>query len=508
MSAKMYGFDEYHGTIEKSIDKGEDKYQTKPFIFKKNDNTFVFLLMRQNPDAIVKSTVKCFNCLECRKRVISMSQYIPKSGDMLPIIDTNTEFPKYTEISKQIRTNTSLVVGIKIITNSMLFPKYEGSSGGTQWIHLNTYFPEISTISTNQVHGYEKTVHKYIPLIKNTFCEIVKITAPNTLKKLGKFLSLLDKIHYGDRLTTTLEWLIKYIPDYDTLTGNMLDIRTIEAILSAGYLPGSNVNDPVIPIYHTVNNTIKMLLEYIDKPEAEFIKQVETLLNPENYQRRDTTNVSTSSQSAMSTALGEFTNSVMTIDQAIQLYGAKKVIHRDHQVSSMSVEVANTLPTKMSELLNIENITNLEVNVNSINHIVVACETDLGPRVRYPFLWSFLNNTSPKTIGLTGWVKVRAILKLPHGSHNYIFICGCTTDIFQSLKTYCCIEEFLEHSLVRIHGSAFASLNQQKHLNVPKELTSTDLGVVGVGICISKMDDYIQPILLRMDSKEFTIAKY
>ena len=148
----------------------------------------------------------------------------------------------------------------------------------------------------------------------------------------------------------------------------------------------------------------------------------------------------------------------------------------------------------------------LYINVDDKHHVVVACETDLGAQVRYPFLWTFKNNMNPRMIGLQGWVKICAILKLPHGN-NYIFICegAGTIENVNKLDTYCCIEEFLTHDLVRSYGAAFSKLNDRK-LAIPANYKQD--GVIGVGMCISKENKYMEPGKFRINNQVFTIDTY
>lgn len=422
------------------------------------------------------------------------------------------------------------VTGITIITEPIQFPETvgENASDGGGWEHWTMWSPTVSHKDID-AETLETTVHTYIPLITAMF---EKHSAPGIKDSLRITADLLTtEVTYGKSLVAATEWAHKHmIEDFSHKSPSQQIEIVLAAIMDAPHMGGSN---PILH-YHKFNNTITMLMEKAHCKES-FISMANTLLSPENYQRR-TGEASAGNIRESLKILGDFATTHMSLERAYELPGAIIVNHTLDKTKSTSEVMKAMLTSKskpksgaagfadkvgkiskfsnnttLKDLLSMESIDDLEIYCGS-SHWVGLYDHDLGDKICYPWMWCF-HTRGPSHVGLHGWVKVDSLVP-GNGESNgkfseqVYFLCrgAKLPDASTGFINNCLIEEFLVPEHRRTCGKAFAQLQNSVQAIVPagKPLA------IGIGACVSKLgtSSLNAHIRLRVNKTEFTITKH
>lgn len=405
---------------------------------------------------------------------------------------------------------------------------------------------------------WDALLHKYFPLVFNLF---KKNGEPGIQDSLALLTPLLKRVPYGDKLSYSTSWLTKHLPDdFNALPYHDQVLCVIVAILSGNGVENRiSPNDPTMTCYHDAN---KHVIDVLDCAESE--NAVVTILRDRFSPKSCNIPTTEASEHQIIEArklLGDFTNSVMTLGEAVKRYGAISFVPdvtRPAQSSNMSafdallqkkknknkgaagfssrVKASFAPPTTLSELLALARSSSVRLEQFVENRVEVDEETgekkiirsipafgvttDLGPKVRYSHLWCYENERDPNYYGLSTWISISAILpmlKYPveegeeeskdeevEVRHRHFIFISPDAKIPPTGVSNCCFPEFLSpdyHSCRK----AFFDLNSIMSPLIPKE----EPLAIGIGISIIDADGTLnRPIRLRVNGVEVTISKW
>lgn len=484
------------------------------------------------------------HCIECKSRISKLIRLIDANGDPVLFPNSKNSYPKELhnlwELSHR-KISSTHGFELELVQNDHWFDLTCGHDKDTNepFPHVNlwptSYASVPSDIEICTVAGY----HKYYPMIMNMFTTngVRGIT-----DSLDASISLFDTkdssdhhiIPYGDKIKWAFEWMKKNITD-TFLHQSPLDqvVQVTHALFSGNLTPNSiKGSDPIMTAYHQMSQNGLDVMKCANDKDA-FVAIMKERFSPENHCRPTAAPTSGQVNNAIN-MLGDFENTIMTLSQAVDEFGAipyaltnpvtnahssmnafdKMKISANPQKTSGAAGFASRakktssetlIPKTLHDLLDIPGV-HVEINVHGMSP-VTACTTTLGNKVKYPHLWMFHNNQSPSKYGMKDdWVRVTAILpvcKEGERHRSYIFICSTATP--HSSMPNCCFPDFLSTEYARTCRTAFEQLNNMTHPVIPSEGPYA----MGVGTSITGTDgSFARAFKVRVNGKEATISKF
>ena len=387
--------------------------------------------------------------------------------------------------------------------------------------------------ATTDLELIGKAFHRYLPemlpkLISNLFTHgVVEAIESLELMKL-----CLAKAAYGNKFQPTVDWLLR-IAQHVRATKPMEHMNHSEKyvfyaqILLWGPIRKDN-QDALAYFYHTANNNI---IDLLNKAESidEMTALIQERLSPENYQRRDpNAEISDGQIREAERRLGEFSNSVMTVEYAratIPQIIALKIVESDKNDKNSSMHAFAQMKQKSSgsfaarcgsdakkreieakkreieairtirellEYLRSHPETLLELDAGNLRISYAATSTLAREKLKHPHLWAFLGTTG-SSCNLDNYVRITNILPMFEyiaGGKNILFVPE-NVKIDRSEVPNCCFPQFLEASYTRTCGPAFEGINSLIKITVPDEPIMFGVGtssVDDIGTLASKLN--------------------
>jgi hypothetical protein len=304
--------------------------------------------------------------------------------------------------------------------------------------------------------------------------------------------------------------------------------------------------------YHQMNGNGLSVMACAHNEEA-FIAIMRDRFDPLSYQRPTADPTSGQAENAIQ-LLGEFTNTLMTTQQALTEHGAVefspptvtvsdedavKCEHEQentvsafnkmkeaaaatagksftaaHFASRVHKENPNTtdetissLPQTLKELLAVPGV---QLEVMSTSHLPAAAFTTTMGRdaIKHPFLWAFYPGSTPEDFHITTWCTVTSILPMSFeaGRHrSFIFVCANAVPI--KLLPNCCFPSNLQPEYARTCRTAYEKLNKMVSPSIPP-LEEGPFSI-GVGTSITGADGTLcRPLHLRVNGQEIVLSKW
>ena len=515
---------------------------------------------------VVKRARKIDHCQTCEERVLKLFPLsIPdKDGNIVPLFLNPTTTPKpYQDLARrnQEYCHHTDITGIRILTGSdeYLFdfaeeqgvdPKMEGRLFHHFYKLLPSQKTELDPEETNLLH---KAFHRYcprqLPDMLETLLPLSKWTLNNGLFEMIKDIKTslecirdaIPEITYGENIRLSVSWLWRVVERFESM-GKMPDQLTVHhrwlfcaeillwTTISPDGLDHQNAVSCVIQQAH--NNVIPVMSSAKDR--SALIKILNHRLSPENYQRRTAAPSEGQINNAIH-ALGDFTNTIMTLEEAAQIPGAVIVgvgIPANTKTSSMSAfdamkkeaKTATAITNKkknpwgLAERCSEPQIQGLKdlvkyardhpqtpiyLDASGMVSVYVASTTLSKEMCCVPYMWCFLQDTMTKIFTFPSpWAEIAVILPQYETTtyHNTLFLLRGALRVPSDLKN-CCFPEFLSIASRRVCGPAFEKLNEKIRLSLP-----TAEPAIGRGTSASRGETLIKPIRVRVEGREYTLT--
>jgi hypothetical protein len=272
------------------------------------------------------------------------------------------------------------------------------------------------------------------------------------------------------------------------------------------------------------NNVLPVMSSAKDR--SALIKIMNYRLSSENYQRRTEAPSMGQVQNAIQ-ALGDFTNTIMTLSEAVKIQGAVVIGTTPpsslNAFASMIKEATDSIPSKKSpwglaakcgpQISGLRDLVKyarehpeikMYLDASGKMESVYVADTTLSPeKLCVPYLWAFHGDTSKKVFAFEDkWTEIAVIIPQYETltQQNAIFLLrGCHRIPVDSLN--CCFPSFLNVAIRRICGPAFEKLNEKIRLPIP-----TTEPAIGRGTSVSCGDKLMYPIKILVDGKELLLT--
>jgi len=255
--------------------------------------------------------------------------------------------------------------------------------------------------------NYDRLFCKYMRLVHHIFLEHGE---PGIVALLELMCEQMHNSTYGYMAEASTRWLQRNISEnFRELSLRDQDNCVIRAILDGNF--GSlDTYDPVITHVHQVGKNILQMLACAGN-KKQLLQLLETRFAPSNYQR--TTAPLTEGMIKMTQdSLGEFTNTLLTLERAVEAHGAHlvpepnvqsstgayaelgKSAQKQHKKKNSAAEFASRAEVQTIVKLYEAPPAGLQIKTTG-NSLVTTAETTLDPKfLRFgQLLWAF-HNTS------------------------------------------------------------------------------------------------------------------
>lgn len=313
----------------------------KPLKFKTISGHQVSLLYRHTvPYALCSSMQlaagKQFGCRECMHRVPKLFSLSDEKGPVFFSADQHDATAKFEDLVKTHTTFRELasqvdkcpIEGFEIVKTRSLFNFSAQTDGYGHW-QVNVADADVSTVVDLSI--IESALHRYVPeLMPNLVHKLVGQTDEKYAKEdVGAAIESLDlmekclqKVAYGNTFLPALRWLRSIALDIKDTGLRALTSKQKWALYAKHLLLSpikSDLQGAVCPFYHTANHNVVDLLCKA-KDEDAMIALIKDRVDPQNYQRRDTTASITDNEVEIGIRyLGDFVNTIMTHAEAAEL---------------------------------------------------------------------------------------------------------------------------------------------------------------------------------------------
>ncbi len=503
-----------------------------------------------------------WNCRECGIRAYKFGKLSDKNGPVFfskALLEKTTPFHGddhaiYKNISSICEDYSQRSITDLHLLRDARVCLYDKMAGG--FTHWQLLVDTPSELTDERAELIRAACHRYLPADLPNL--VNKMLGDGTFSDAILSLNLMEKcLHaatYGDKFLPALTWFRNIFIDLQSLCDatskdcshairidcshaiRMLSHRDRWSFFAKHLLLSpisAELHGAACSFFHTANNNIVDMLG-IAKTEEEMTTLIEERLNPLNYRRRDTTTeLSDSEVKIAMKELGEFTNTILTTEEASRLPHAVMTVQTTQVEGSMSAfnkmmgkktdNVINSpsgfaarigvtsLQQKITSLNTIDGLleflkehpnTKLEVNCGPSSNVVYLAKTTLREEARsVPHFWAFVYGSVSTKYGFNGWMEVAVVAPM----YKYIYNYNNVAFIMKSVKTAptgnCCFSEFLSSKYTRVCGKAFERLNTLTNITVP------EVPAIGVGISGQNVTGTTTPISLRLDGTVITISK-
>lgn len=287
------------------------------------------------------------------------------------------------------------------------------------------------------------------------------------------------------------------------------------------YFDGVKEKSAVSPVIQQAHGNIIPLLDKASSREA-MISMLSNRLNPVVYQRPTASPSKGHVENAIS-VLGDFTNRILTLDEAAALPHAIVLQNRGSSSSMIAFqEMLKTSSSKnparfaircstlstLTDLLSVlrsDPNKRLEIKAKNLHDVYVASSTLEKTKMCVPHMWAFTGTRGKLSLPSEEWSEVAVINPLYEYTTSYKSVLFLLENVAPPKTiTNCCFPEFLEVRIRRTCRTAFEEINRRIHLNVD---TSNNVGI-GVGACATnEKGDLRVPVMVRLDGREFMITR-
>jgi hypothetical protein len=358
------------------------------------------------------------------------------------------------------------------------FPTSEivGDKGTEQYPHFHTIIDATHFASESLAIDYTRLLHKYVPIVRSIFDKHCVQELPATIDFV---LKLLTTTSMGEHCRFGLTWLKKVNDPEWQHKSRVEQYRILVcAILSLKFDKGMTAGDFIIPVIHQLHNTILPLIENATSREA-LKASITSMFHPLTY-RRPTAAPSAGAVEIAMNELGDFTNRVMTVDEASLNHGMVLVpatvsgITTSRDAFAQMKKAATSSPNPRGASKFMTHINNdqpiatslrvllekppagLQVNIENLCPGFAVSTTLPVEKLCVPHLWAFSQRKCSPPMG-TEWKDVVGILPLSHGiSQTFLLVCH---GMRPHSTTGGCFPAFLSTKLTRICDSAFERCN-------------------------------------------------
>lgn len=458
-------------------------------------------------------------CNTCRGRVIQLMRWRDVNNKPFFLYLPKDRYPEeFWPLWEAARTGE--ITDIKAVAAQTDF--WDKADDGMTWKHFSVKVDAEAPRRRNaELTRRNEILHKYVPPMMRLFSDQ---GVPGIHASLDTLIETLPSVTYGGKLLESATWLRKHIrEDFNRLPLS----RKLDCIAGAAFdtyaTQEVGSSQPVLPLYHQVTkNTLDALAT------CNNVKALQTMLadrlSPFNYQVK--TAEASVGQVAMAVKhIGDFSVRHMTLQNAIDLYGATPISHgkpgsaasafanmsaKASKSASGAAGFAARAGTNLSGITSMETLMiaappDLEVNVSQLRPVYANELVGLKDGVyKTPFTWGFDNNSRPSKYGLVGdWYPVTAILR---ADNNFLVFCeGAQPHL--SMKV-CCHVGLLTPEYNRSCGQAFGNLDKAMSLDIPPNGPYA----IGVGSSIdtkvlgAKKQPLVLPIVFKSNGKTIKIT--
>ena len=456
------------------------------------------------------------------------------------------------------------IVGLKVLVGTHVggYEEEGGMEPSTQkpFRHYHVRIPEDkrSEVDAIEAKRLEKAFWRYCPsLLPNLLDTLLPHKEAGTVEeKVGRMKtsllvaqSALSEAVYGDRLLPSLKWLLLIVEYFEKegklplpRSTNQLWLLCAEMLLWTAIHPdgadGKNAVSPVVQQAH--GNLIPLLDKAMDKQAM--IKILNDRMDPCHYQRPTTAPTQGQIQNAMS-ALGEFSNRVLTVEEAVALPHAISLCSSSSSMPSSMATFKDMLTsatrtatrTKKDpgafagrcavgamEIRTVRDLvahlkarphTRLEVSVRGMADMYVGGTTLPEEKLCVPHFWCFTGTRGAYAHKFPDdWAEVAVV----HPLYEYLSQYRTVLFVLKNMRMSttvgnCCFPEFLEPQYRRTCRSAFEEMNRRIHLEVKGNDGNGNAMAMamGVGICaINDLGKLNSPVSVRVDGLEYTLDAF
>ena len=504
---------------------------------------------------LIEEIYKGMKCRVCRKFLTKHAMYVgaDETGPLAAAgVTEQHHHPTYKKLAEAIE-KCAIAEYIVIDIRTYGVAKFGGFD------HFSVEVAAITEGTKFEVADYRYLFHQHAGTVVNLLIREGQ-DEHQALKSLDRFIDLLPKVTYGDKLAHSAKWFREEMSIWikeggNTATPAKQKLMAMRALCRTGLAKGLGRERMVVPnVKQVKDNTLDAMAKA--KNEEELKHFLGERLSPQNYQRP--TVEATTAQ--MSEAMKHFKDLDFKVDlmplEHVTKYDGKVAIKQEaeakaskkgmddavtawdkmlqkknkkptasgfaarcdsasekekasHEEDDMDIE----LPTTMTGLLkDLDKYPGLEVETDNHTPVLATEYPDSAKEaMRYPHLWAFFNGYKISKYGTrfgikTGFQQVSCLLRLGERS---MFVGVRPTELPRDRKVLgnTCFPAFLSASYQRHCRRAFEQLNQVP-MGVPDMPEETEWAL-GVGVSAGDADKNLVAggITFRYRGKTFHIGK-
>jgi len=482
-----------------------------------------------------------WRCMTCVERVSDLSRYIGKDGVFLCGNDSENKSENHHEVERHVKANYDSNKSISkcelTIMYNDLFKLTDGVDEVEGAYHHYSYKLDNKSVYNTDLKKLGDCFRKYINILDTFFGKI-----DDNLEFLECLVILkrcINKVGYGYKLSPGTEWLINNVEYMNTLFDDDQGVKCYNylpflkkleflgnVMCNSSISKGANDDDVNMLEHSQANNSLLNLLKNA-KNEKSLMSMIRKQVSPENYQR-PTGEPKLGNIKAAESKLGEFSNSIYTMDKLEKHSDCVKVKSKvvSEVNSSMGAfakmkDASNSKPSKYGGLskrcgnrIEIKNmrdlieklkdgsIYKLSINAKNLTTGYISDTTLDRDKIINDYLWLYLNG---ETTGsrFSGYVDISHVNVTDIPSHrNILFIASDVREkvVSRPIKN-CCLPEFLDTSIRRECSSAFEKMNSFTNVIIPK---SGDLAF-GIGTSIIGVENKLNNTINILINDEHTV---
>lgn len=482
----------------------------------------------EGKDFVKKFTNLVRNQYKCQTCTSRMKQFVRLSNGLKPLLfsprihSLDSHYIEWSELNQEICKTK--ITRVKILVGDTVH-HYQKQSGPFDHYFISIPSEKQSSITHDQARLYEKAIERYVPsILPRMVMDILNNGDPSTMKSMKKSLQLfktcLPKIPYGNKMDSSVDWLMRIVDYYQehTFSTSSFSIDYIR-ILFWTPIDKDGMHGAVSPlIQQCIHNILPLLSDA--KNEKALIQMLTSRLSPQNYQRPSTTKSLSNGQITNAIHhLGSFVNTLMTWNKAKDTIPNLIIMNNTKKDNSMTAFenmrtvkskkpysfASRAVPTSFSSIddfisyLRVNPETCIEIHTHN-TRVAYLAQTTIDPSVIcVPHFWAFQNGQSVSYFNLQEWEEVKAVVPMYeyiHTHSNLLFVVRENEKVKTSLLSNCCFPEFLSVQYRRLCRDAFERLNREMKLQIPDDKD------IMVGIGVSKTNSYgklNQPLRIRMN---------
>ena len=380
------------------------------------------------------------------------------------------------------------------------------SKDGTEVYKHYAYSSTYITERNDDTNKLKLAFNKYSSLIKNLLSRFNCMEGLMTSLNLS--LKIIDVSTYAHKIKSAVLWLKGIIELIITkYEGKALDrmspISCIEIIafaITSSTISYDHDDTVVITYFSQINNNMLNILEKA-KSEQAMKKMLEDRFSPLKYQR-PTTDATPQQLKRAIDSIGNFTNTIYTVEELEELEGCFKVgnvtpsktetssksgfdallqkskpvgkygfasrcdsfYHRNYGTYEKPLP---RKPKNLAELIeDCKHYTHLELYVSGMSPVFVAKTTLDEDKRCVPYFWSFMNGNHAFT-AVNDLCKITHIHHIKVNTHNNVmFVVNNSYESTHLIKKNCNYPEFLSTKF-NVHKKSFENLNEVTKVGIP-----------------------------------------